>query len=98
MQDDTAKNAAGQPAPTISIRKKPLDGFCLSSLIMGIIGLAAYILLAPSILAIVFGIEGLRRTTNPKATARVGRWMAISGMVCGSIELLLATAVSIGLF
>jgi hypothetical protein len=87
MQDDTAK-----------IWKSPLDGFCLSSLIMGIIGVPFYFFLIPQCLAIVFGIVGLRRTANPKAEVRRGRWMSITGMVCGSIELLLAVAVGFRLF
>lgn len=79
-----------------SIWKRPIDGFCFSSLILAIVGLPAYVLLIPSILAIIFGTLGLRRTTKSQTPVAMGRWMSVVGIVFGSIEVILCVVVSIG--
>ena len=64
------------------------NGFCVASLVLGIVGLPACIFV-PSILAIIFGIVGLRQIANSQG-ASGGKGMGIAGISCGAVGLLIA--------
>jgi len=69
------------------------NGYCVASLVLGIIGMPAFYILVPAILAIIFGIVGLRQISSPDTPTRGGRGMAIAGIICGSIAGVLWAAV-----
>jgi DNA-directed RNA polymerase subunit RPC12/RpoP len=58
------------------------NGFCVASLVLGIIGIPAGCLLVPPALAVIFGIIGFNQTSS---TGAGGRGMAIAGIICGAI-------------
>ena len=60
------------------------NGFCVASLVLGIIGLPAACVVLPSVLAIIFGVIGLNQVAKG-GEASGGRGMAIAGIVCGGI-------------
>ena len=60
------------------------NGFCVASLVLGIIGLIPCTFLIPTILAIIFGIIGYNQI-NKSGGDGSGRGMAIAGMVTGGI-------------
>lgn len=63
------------------------NGFCVASLVLGIISLFPCTFLIPSILAVIFGIIGYNQVTKGAAEGR-GRGMAIAGIVlavCGGL-------------
>ena len=60
------------------------NGFCVASLVLGIIGLPAFCALIPAVLAIVFGIIGYNQVTKSGSEGS-GKGMAIAGIVCGAI-------------
>ena len=60
------------------------NGFCVASLVLGIIGLPAACVVLPSVLAIIFGIIGLNQVSKG-GEAGGGRGMAIAGIICGCI-------------
>lgn len=68
--------------------KKDRKGFCVASMILGIIALVLfclfYISIPCAILAIIFGILGLKST---------GKGMAVAGLVTGSIGLIVTIAI-----
>jgi hypothetical protein len=59
------------------------NGFCVASLVLGIIGLPACIGV-PSLLAIVFGVIGYSQVTK-EGSESGGKWMAVAGIVCGIV-------------
>lgn len=63
------------------------NGYCVASLVLGVIGLPTMCFFVPSALAIVFGILGLIRL-NRTGQSR-GRNLAIAGIVCGAAGLML---------
>src|SRR5665213_1397752 len=63
------------------------NGFCVASLVLGIIGIPACVII-PSLLAIVFGIIGYNQV-NKTGVEGGGKGMAIAGIVCGGIGLLI---------
>lgn len=65
------------------------NGFCVASLVLGIIGIPAACTVVTPILAIVFGIIGFTQVGKGEGG---GKGMAIAGIVCGALGLL-ATAV-----
>jgi DNA-directed RNA polymerase subunit RPC12/RpoP len=65
------------------------NGFCVASLVLGIIGLPAACAFIPSLLAIIFGIIGYGQVSRSGETGS-GRGMAIAGMICGGLGLLIA--------
>lgn len=73
--------------------KKNKKGFCIASMVLGIVALVFfclwYISIPCGILAIIFGILGLKS---------VNRGMAIAGLVTGSIGLIISTLIIIILF
>jgi DNA-directed RNA polymerase subunit RPC12/RpoP len=67
------------------------NGFCVAALVLGVIGVLPFIV--PSLLAVIFGVVGLRQVANLESPNRGGRGMAIAGIVCGSIGLLFASII-----
>jgi ribosomal protein L40E/DNA-directed RNA polymerase subunit RPC12/RpoP len=64
------------------------NGFCVASLVLGIIGLPAFCTMVTPVLAIIFGIIGFNQVG--KETPGGGKGMAIAGIVCGIIGCILA--------
>ena len=60
------------------------NGFCVASLVLGIIGIPAFCAVLPPVLAIVFGVIGYNQVTKSGAEGG-GKGMAIAGIVCGVI-------------
>ena len=60
------------------------NGFCVASLVLGIIGLPAFCAVLPPILAIIFGIIGYNQVSKSGVEGG-GKGMAVAGIVCGSI-------------
>lgn len=60
------------------------NGFCVASLVLGIISIPAACAIIPSILAIVFGIIGYNQITRGGGEGG-GKGMAIAGIICGAI-------------
>ena len=60
------------------------NGFCVASLVLGIIGLPAFCSVIPAVLAIIFGIIGYNQVTKSGGEGG-GKGMAIAGIVCGAI-------------
>ncbi len=65
------------------------NGFCVASLVLGIIGIPAACAVIPPVLAIIFGIIGYNQVTRAGGE-RGGKGMAIAGMICGGVGCLLA--------
>ncbi len=66
------------------------NGFCVASLVLGIIGLPAGCTILLPILAVIFGIVGISQTSAKAEQG--GRGMAIAGIVCGGIGILIGGA------
>ena len=64
------------------------NGFCVASLVLGIIGLPAACIVLPALLAIIFGIIGYNQV-NKTGVEGGGKGMAIAGIVCGSLSIIL---------
>jgi DNA-directed RNA polymerase subunit RPC12/RpoP len=64
------------------------NGFCVASLVLGIVGLPAACTVITPLLAVIFGIIGYHQAA--KADGSAGRGMAIAGIICGVIGCLLA--------
>lgn len=64
------------------------NGFCVASLVLGIIGIPAACSIIPAVLAIIFGIVGYNQV-NKTASEGGGKGMAIAGIICGVIGLIL---------
>ena len=58
------------------------NGFCVASLVLGIISLPAFCAIIPAVLAIIFGVIGYNQVTRSGAEGG-GKGMAIAGIVCG---------------
>lgn len=73
--------------------KKEKKGFCIASLVLGIVALVFfclwYISIPCGILAIIFGILGIKT---------VNKGMAIAGLITGSIGLVISVLIIIALF
>lgn len=65
------------------------NGFCVASLVLGIIGIPAGCTVILPVLAVIFGIVGY---TQVKRNEGGGKGMAIAGIICGSIGVLIAAA------
>jgi len=65
------------------------NGFCVASLVLGIIGIPAACTFITPILAVVFGIIGYNQATKNAAEGG-GKGMAIAGIVCGVIGCFIA--------
>jgi len=60
------------------------NGFCVASLVLGIIGLPAFCTFVTPLLAIIFGIVGYNQVAKTGSQGG-GKGMAIAGIVCGVI-------------
>ena len=67
------------------------NGFATASLVLGIIGLPAFCSVVLPILAIIFGIIALQQIGS-NASEGGGRGIAIAGVVCGALGMLIAVA------
>jgi DNA-directed RNA polymerase subunit RPC12/RpoP len=65
------------------------NGFCVASLVLGIVGLPASCAVIPSILAIVFGVIGLTQA-NKEGAESGGKGMAIAGIILGAVGCVIA--------
>jgi DNA-directed RNA polymerase subunit RPC12/RpoP len=65
------------------------NGFCVASLVLGIIGLPAMCTFITPLLAIIFGVIGYMQVTKTGSEGG-GKGMAIAGMACGAVGCLLA--------
>ncbi len=65
------------------------NGFCVASLVLGIIGIPAACAFIPPILAIIFGIIGYNQVVRGNGEGG-GKGMAIAGIVCGVIGAFIA--------
>ena len=69
------------------------NGFCVASLVLGVIGLPGACLLGiPSLLALIFGIIGYNQVTRAGGEGG-GKGMAIAGIVLGIVGLIIAVMV-----
>lgn len=80
-------------AKVVEEPKKEKKGFCIASLVLGIVALVFfclwYISIPCGILAIIFGILGIKT---------VNKGMAIAGLITGSIGLVISVLIIIALF
>ena len=60
------------------------NGFCVASLVLGIIGIPAFCAVVPSLLAIIFGAIGYNQVSKADVQSG-GKGMAIAGIICGVI-------------
>ena len=65
------------------------NGFCVASLVLGIIGLPASCTFITPLLAVVFGVIGYTQVSR-NGSEGGGKGMAIAGMICGGIGCMLA--------
>ena len=61
------------------------NGFCVASLVLGIIGLPAACTFITPLLAVIFGIIGFNQVVKNGGGEGGGKGMAIAGIVCGVI-------------
>ena len=83
------------PAPTgLQYSVRPNSGLAVASLVLGLCGVVVswFTFGIPSLLALIFGIVGIRQTTNRQ---REGRGLAIAGTTLGAVMLLLGAYVSV---
>jgi DNA-directed RNA polymerase subunit RPC12/RpoP len=73
------------------------NGFCVASLVLGIIGIPAACTLILPVLAIIFGIIGIAQISRNEGEGG-GKGMAIAGIVCGAIGCLFALMYHAGRF
>ncbi|MDP9172684.1 MAG: DUF4190 domain-containing protein [Planctomycetota bacterium] len=59
------------------------NGFCVASLVLGILSLVFFCAIVPPILAVIFGIVGLVQVS--KGDSGGGKGMAIAGIICGGL-------------
>ncbi len=64
------------------------NGFCVASLVLGILGIPASCTVIAPALAVVFGVLGFVQVTRSGTSA--GRGMAIAGVICGAIGTVLS--------
>lgn len=73
------------------------NGFCVASLVLGIIGIPAACTLILPVLAVIFGIIGFAQISRNEGEGG-GRGMAIAGIVCGVIGCFFAMLYYVGRF
>jgi ribosomal protein L40E len=59
------------------------NGFCTSSLVLGIISLPLGCTIIPPILAVIFGLIGLRQAATSQSSSDKGK--AITGLICAAV-------------
>ena len=67
------------------------NGFCVASLVLGIIGIPAFLCFPVPLAAIVLGVIGFNQVNRSGAEGG-GKGMAIAGIVCGAVGSLIAAA------
>jgi hypothetical protein len=65
------------------------NGFCVASLVLGIIGIPAACTLILPALAVIFGIIGYIQVSRNEGEGG-GKGMAIAGIICGAIGSVIA--------
>src|SRR5215218_5125241 len=68
------------------------NGYCVASLVLGIIGLPAACAVIPPVPAVIFGIIGYNQVSKG-GEGGSGKGMAIAGMICGGIGCLIGLAI-----
>lgn len=92
---DNKENTNKEASQTKAVEepKKEKKGFCIASMVLGIVALVFfciwYISIPCGILAIIFGILGIKT---------INKGMAIAGLITGSIGLVISTLILIALF
>lgn len=71
------------------------NGFCVASLVLGIISIPAFCAIIPSVLAIIFGIIGYSQVSR-NGEGGSGKGMAIAGMICGGISAVIGLVAMMG--
>lgn len=91
--NNTEETKKESTAKVVEEPKKEKKGFCIASLVLGIVALVFfclwYISIPCGILAIIFGILGIKS---------INKGMAIAGLITGSIGLVIATLIIVALF
>lgn len=67
------------------------SGLAIASLVLGIVGIFLFVIIIPSLLAVIFGLVSLP-SINRSGGAVGGKGMAIAGVVLGALELILLIA------
>ena len=96
LHDETATAGSGTDNKEIMTgtteRKTGKNGFAIAALIMGIVAIPCdYVLLIPSILAIIFSIIGITKASS----AGCGRGMSVAGLILGIIAAVLWVTVTV---
>jgi hypothetical protein len=73
--------------------RRPTNSMATASLVLGIVGMVTCTLVVPSLLAVVFGIVGLRRANRPGG---VGSGKAVWGVVLGGFMLAIVIIIGVG--
>ncbi len=85
---DETENENQQDTKIVEDAKKDKKGFCIASMVLGIVALVLfclwYISIPCAILAIIFGVLGIKSTK---------KGMAIAGLVTGSVGLVISFAI-----
>lgn len=82
------------PPPSAPAYGEPLhgpvrNGLGTAALVLGLVALPLCLLIGPAVLAIVFGVMGMRRAQRGEAT---NRGMALAGTILGGVSLALGAA------
>ena len=67
------------------------NGLSVASLVLGLVGIPLCFLFIPSLLAVIFGIVGLKQIKG--GPTQSGRGLAIAGLILGAIMLMLVVLV-----
>lgn len=93
QKETTAERKEDAQAGEVQKPKKNKKGFCITSMVLGIVALVFfclwYISIPCGILAIIFGVLGIKSAN---------KGMAIAGLVTGSIGLVISTLIIIMIF
>lgn len=93
IDDKENINEEATQAKVVEKPKKEKKGFCIASMVLGIVALVFfciwYISIPCGILAVIFGILGIKT---------INKGMAIAGLITGSIGLVVSTLILIALF
>lgn len=93
IDDKENINEEETQAKVVEKPKKEKKGFCIASMVLGIVALVFfciwYISIPCGILAVIFGILGIKT---------INKGMAIAGLITGSIGLVISTLILIALF
>jgi DNA-directed RNA polymerase subunit RPC12/RpoP len=69
------------------------NGFCVASLVLGIVGLPAFCMGILPILAIVFGVIGVIQVGSTSSSGNTGgKGLGIAGIICGALGVIIYVA------